>query len=73
MPWKMTNIGLVGFLYIWQDFYSHKLQGIKYPFNYKYVSSVINHRYNIPENNNPAKLLKDVNNKITVFEVTEID
>ena len=40
---------------------------------YNYLSSVVNIRKNIPKNNNLAKLLKAVNNKLTVFEVTEID
>ena len=54
-------------------FYSHNKQGRKYPFKYKYVSSVVNIKNKIPENHNLAKLLKDVHHKLTVFEVTEID
>ena len=42
-------------------------------FKYKYVSSVVNIRNNISNNNNLAKLLNDVNNKLTVCEVTQID
>ena len=54
-------------------FYSHKKQGRKYTFKYKYVSSVVNLRNKIPDNHNLAKLLKDVNNKLKGFKVTEID
>ena len=42
-------------------------------FKYKYVSSVVNIRNNISNNNNLANLLNDVNNTLTVFEVTQID
>ena len=34
--------------------------------------SVVNLRNKISENHNLARLLKDVNNKLTVFNVTEI-
>ena len=44
----------------------------KDPFKYKYVSSVVNIRSKIPLNHNLSKLLKYINNKLTVFEVTEI-
>ena len=37
------------------------------------MSSVINLRNKIPDNHKLAKLLKHVNNKLTVFEVIEID
>ena len=46
---------------------SHKKQGRKYP------SSVGNIGNNIPKNHKLVKLLKDINNKLTVFEITEID
>ena len=36
------------------------------------MSSVVSLRSKIPENNNLAKLLKDVDNKLTMFEVAEI-
>ena len=35
--------------------------------------SVVNIRKKMTENNNLARLLKDVNNKLTVFKVTETD
>ena len=44
----------------------------KDPFKCKYVSSVVNIRNKIPLNHNLSKLLKYINNKLTVFEVTEI-
>ena len=37
------------------------------------MSSVVNINKYIPDNHNLAKLLKDFNNKLTVFNVTEID
>ena len=46
---------------------------IKYPFKYNNVSSAINLRNKVTNNHNLAKLLKDFNNKLTVFEVTDID
>ena len=54
-------------------FYSHEKPGRKDPFKYKYVSSVVNFRNNITKNHNLAGLLKDDNNKLTMFKVTEID
>ena len=53
-------------------FYSHNKQERKDPFKYKYVSSVVNLRNNIPKNHNLVRLLKYANKKLTVFEVTEI-
>ena len=58
----MISIGSVVFSYI---------RGKKDMFMYKYVSSVVNLRNKIPKNHNLAKLLKDVNNKLTEFKVTE--
>ena len=52
---------------------SHKKQGIKDLFKYKYVGSVVNIRNKITENHNLDRLLKYFNNKVTVFKVTEID
>ena len=37
------------------------------------MGSVVNLRNKIPKNHSLSKLLKDVNNKLTVFEVTELD
>ena len=54
-------------------FSSHNKQGIKDMLKYKYVSSVVNFRNNITKNHNLAGLLKDDNNKLTMFKVTEID
>ena len=54
-------------------FSSQKKQGIKYPFKYKYVISFGSIRKEVTDNHNFAKLLKYVNNKLTVSEVTQID
>ena len=51
-------------------FSSHNKQGIKDMLKYKYVSSVVNLKNKIPYNNNLAKLLKYIDNKLTVFKVT---
>ena len=69
----MMNIGLVGFSYIWHDFFlPYKINKAKSPFKYYYVSSVQRNRNKITENINLAKLLNDVNNELTVFKITKV-